>query len=226
MLLTFRLFFLAFLVGWSLPAITIGQLDTFEDGTTMGWFVPGVSPNPPANEPNGGPEGTGDAYLKLTATGSNAPGGRLAVLNESQWSGDYLTAGVTLILMDVNNFGPDDVYARLLFEDFAGAGPPVNLALTDAVLVPAGSGWQRVAFSIQESNLIALIGTASGALANVDTIRIFHNPDPDFPGPGVGIPPVTTLLGVDNITAAVPEPSTLSLLTVGLLLALQRRLKN
>ena len=197
-------------------AVTLGQIDTFDDGTTMGWFVPGVSPNPPANEPSGGPAGAGDAYLKLVATGGSGPGARLSVLNASQWTGDYVAAGVTTIRMDVNNFGSSDLYLRLLFEDFEAPGPPVNLALSaEAVFVPSGSGWTTVAFPVTASDLVVPFGTAGGALADVDTLRIFHNPDPAFPGPGAGIPAVTVTLGVDNVTAAVPEPATLGLLVAG-----------
>jgi hypothetical protein len=85
-------------------AIAIDQIDTFEDETTMGWFVPGSAFMPPATEPNGGPAGAGDAYLKLVATGAGGAGSRLSVLNEAQWTGDYLSSGVNLIRMDVNNF--------------------------------------------------------------------------------------------------------------------------
>jgi hypothetical protein len=58
----------------------------------------------------------------------------------------------------------------------------------------------------------------AGALGDVNELRLFHNPAPAFGGPGVGAPPVTAVLGVDNIQA-VPEPSTLALLGAGLLAA-------
>lgn len=212
-------------VSGTVSAVTFRQVDTFQDGTTMGWFVPGPSPTPPANAGSGGPGGMGDAYLLLTATGGGGPGSRLSVLNDAQWSGNYGSAGVTMITMDLNNFGPDDLYIRLLFEDFAGPGPPVNLALTDAVFLKAGSGWQKAAFLIGPAALTALSGTSAGALASADTIRIFHNPDPDFPGPGAGIPPVNAALGVDNITA-LPEPATGALLAAGLLALLVRRFRK
>ena len=184
--------------------------DTFEDGTTMGWGVPGPSPNPPFNAANGGPTGVGDAFLHLIANGNPGPGGRLAVINDSEWQGDYLAAGVTTIRMDVNNFTNTDLVLRLLFGNFPDLpGPPIDIAVTSiGVAVPGGSGWISVEFDL--SSLTTLLGSAAGALANVDELRIFHNPEADFPGPGVGIPALVAELGVDNIeaVAAVPEPAT------------------
>jgi hypothetical protein len=211
-----------------LPAVTIGQVDTFEDGSTMGWMVPGQSPSPPVTVENGGPLGLGDAFLRLTALGGAGAGSRLSVLNEAQWSGDYLGLGITGIRMQVSNLGPDDLYLRLLFEDFAGPGPPRNLALSaQAVIVPAGSGWVTVLFPIQPNDLLAYqFGTVVGALSGADTLRIFHNPDPAFPGPGAGIPPVTAVLGVDNIVALVPEPGGVALVGGGLLLLVFRRIRR
>jgi hypothetical protein len=204
----------------------IGQIDTFEDGTTMGWFVPGAHPIPPANVATGGPSGAGDAYLQLTASAAlGGAGSRLSVLNADQWTGDFLAAGIGGLRMNVNNFGPDDLYLRLLFEDFEGVGPPANLALTATpVFVPAGSGWTTVVFDISPDALVVeTFGTVLGALSDVDTLRIFHNPAPTFPGPGAGIPTVNATLGVDNIEAvAVPEPATLLLIAGGLAGVLRR----
>lgn len=202
--------------------------DTFEDGTTMGWFVPDPShPAPPANQPGGGPGGVDDAYLELTAVGGQLAGSRLSVLNDQQWMGDYMAAGITAITMDVNNFGPDDVVLRLLLENFpATPGPPTDLAVTVAdVVVPAASGWVSVSFDLSPANLFALAGSVDGALGDVNTLRLFHNPDPDHPGPFVGPPAVNAVLGVDNIRAvgAVPEPVSGLLFGAGLAAYLIRR---
>jgi hypothetical protein len=126
--------------------------------------------------------------------------------------------------MDVNNFGPEDLHLRLLFEAFSMPGPPDHLALSaNAVVVPANSGWTRIQFPITPADLVIdTFGTVTGALTDMDTLRIFHNPDPTFPGPGVGIPTVNVTLGVDNITALVPEPGTVWLLAGGLLAFLAR----
>src|SRR5262245_12891015 len=74
-------------------------IENFQDGTTMGWIVPGPSPNPPVNIATGGPAGAGDRYLQLTSTGLPGAGGRLAVINDTRWGGDYIAAGLTSIVM-------------------------------------------------------------------------------------------------------------------------------
>ena len=198
-------------------------IDDFEDGTTEGWTVgdPDAHPDAPENIASGGPAGAGDAYLQIDALGGNGPGSRLSVLNLSQWTGDF--TGVTAIGMDVNNFGPDDLTLRLLFVNFADTpGPPTDVAWTvDPVFVPAGSGWNDVLFSLSLANLFAPIGTVAGALADVDELRLFHNPNPSFGGPGNGAPAVVATLGIDNIgavtdTTPIPEPSSMLLMLAGL----------
>jgi hypothetical protein len=198
-------------------------IDDFEDGTTQGWTVgtgtipPPVNPAPPVNVSTGGPTGAGDAFLQLTALGGEGPASRLSVMNISQWTGDYLAAGITGIAMDVNNFGPTELTLRLLLVNFSAIpGPPTDIAWTlSPVIVPAGSGWVSVEFDLSGVNLFAPVGTPAGALSDVNELRLFHNPDPAFGGPGVGAPPVVASLGIDNIRG-VPESSpTLPLLLLG-----------
>jgi hypothetical protein len=196
-------------------------IDTFENGTTQGWFVPGPHPFPPMNIMTGGPGGSGDNFLLAVALGGNTAGSRLSVQNTTQWTGNFTT--LSAIRMDVYNFGPSQLSLRFLFVNFAGApgmSPPTDVAWTlTPVIVPAGSGWNTVTFDITPGNLFAPIGTIAGALSGVDDLRLFHNPAPAFGGPGMGAPPVTAFLGIDNITpvgATVPEPLTLVLLGMGL----------
>jgi hypothetical protein len=208
----------------SLPAAVradpvVGQVDTFEDGTTQNWAVGlgpggGVHPAPPTNVPDGGPAGPGDNYLLLTAVGGTGAGSRLSVINLlGQWSGNYLSSGVSAIQMDLNNLGETDLSLRLMFEDPV-PNPPANVAIsTEAVLLPAGGGWTQVLFPIAPGNLTAVLGSVNGALSNTTGIRIFHSPTVEPSGP-----PVVARLGVDNIRAAViPEPGTLALAGMGLL---------
>jgi hypothetical protein len=186
-------------------AVIIGQIDNFEDGTTQNWLVAllGAShPAPPVNIATGGPGGVDDNYLLLTALGGSGVGSRLAVINTAQWTGDYLAAGVHGILMDVNNLGNADLSLRLLVADPQG-GPPTNLAFsTNAVDVPAQSGWIRVHFRLDPGDLTASLGSVTAALANTTEFRIFHSLSATFPGEAV-----VAQLGLDNITAVSIFPT-------------------
>ncbi len=214
------------LVPSTLLAVTIGQTDDFEDGTTQGWVVGllgAVHPAPPSNVSTGGPAGVDDNYLLLTSLGGQGAGSRLAVINfNSQWAGDYSAAGVNAIRMSLLNLGNSDLNIRLVLED-PTVGPPENVAVTDSVFLAAGSGWVEGTFSLDASDLTGLLGDVTTLLANVTALRIIHNPDPTFPGP-----PIAAQLGVDNITAAqVPEPASVSLIAGGIaLLAIRGRLRG
>jgi hypothetical protein len=198
-----------------LPAAAVvdGQIDTFESGTTEGWSVGfGAHPAPPQNVATGGPDGAGDAYLLLTSVGGFAAGSRLAAFNQAQWSGDYLTEGVGAILVDVNNLGATDLSLRLLFTDGSGqSGSHVALS-TQAVVVPAGSGWITAVFPITPSDLTAQTGSAVQALSTTAQLWIFHNDQPAFPPF-----PIVASLGIDNVEA-LPEPSAPAALGAGLVL--------
>lgn len=202
-------------------AVTIGQIDTFESGTVEGWVAGGgpvgqTPPVPPQVVGTGGPAGLGDSYLSITAIGGGGPGSRLTAFNiMGQWAGNYLTASLPGIGMDLINLGQTELSIRLEFENpFAGS----DFALTNtAIVLPVGSGWTRAFFPIALGQFTALGGTVEGALANTSVLRILH-------APGVGqAVPVVGVLGVDNITAAVPEPSTFLLAAAGLALLIRRR---
>jgi hypothetical protein len=204
-------------------AVTLGQIDTFEDGTTLGWTVGLLGaphPAPPQNIPSGGPAGVNDNYLLLTAVGGGGPGSKFSVINLNQWAGDYLAAGISTIVMDIINLGSTELALRLLVADPV-AGPPNNWAFsTNYITVPVGSGWQHVIFPFTPADLTAGMGNITTALSNATELRIFHNPAAGFPGPGV-----VAQLGVDNITA-VPLPPALLLVGSGLmcLLGLKRKM--
>lgn len=220
----------ALLGAMALPATAapvLGQADTFEDGTTEGWASGALHPVPPTTVATGGPAGTGDAYLLLQAIGgpelsggATVPGGRLSVRNSVQWAGDYAAAGISALVMDVNNFGPSDLSLRILLE--AGGTPPTDIAWsTTPALLPAGSGWRRVLFPIADGDLAAPPGDSVGAArADVSAIRLFHGTTSAFPGE-----PVLVTLGIDNITA-VPLPAAAWSMAFAWGLLSRRRLKR
>jgi hypothetical protein len=179
-------------------AVTLGQIDDFQDGTVQGWLVgfPGVQP---LNVPTGGPAGAGDHYLLLTADGAPGqdPNNKLVVINQTQWSGNFLAAGVNAVNLWVNNLGATDLYLRLYVADDTIRQPANTAISTNPVFLPAGSGWAAAHFPLNPAHLTALRGNVQQALTNAREVRIFHNPAAAFPGPIV-----VASLGVDNIRAS------------------------
>jgi hypothetical protein len=193
--------------GRGAGAVTLGQVDDFEDGTNLQWSVGSLlHPAPPRNVASGGPGGADDSYLLLTAVGGAHEGSRLAAIRRGPWAGDYITAGVTGIAMDVHNFGATSLSLRLAF-----ASATLAVISTLAIELPAASGWTTIVFPVTPADLTALTGPPAQVLARVGELRLYHSPLTTFPGP-----PLVASLGVDDVRA-VPEPSTAFLLGLGLI---------
>ncbi len=195
---------------------SIGLMDTFQSGTTEGWFAGGlgfgaVPPVPPHVVATGGPSGAGDQFLQITANGNAGPGSKLVAINGTQWAGNYLAAGITTIEMDLKNLGATDLTLRLLFEDPLG-GPPADEAVTTfGAFLPSGSDWTHFAFPISVADLTAIVGNIGAVLGNTTLLRIIDSPTP------ADAVAIEGILGVDNIAAtAVPEPATMLCTATGL----------
>lgn len=198
-------------------AIVLGQVDNFQDGTVMNWDRGGFAP-PLVNVSTGGPSGTGDRYMRVTADGSGS-GGRLTTFNFSQWLGDYISAGVTGFEVDLLNLSAVTLTIRFAFltENVQGSSGYLSQPM---VLAP-GSGWQHFSIAITPSSLIAV-----GAPPDFQTffsnfnaqLRIIHSPGTT----STNGDPVVAQLGIDNIRA-VPEPAGMTLAAAGLLLVALHR---
>ena len=188
-------------------AIVNGQLDNFEDGTTMGWAGDMLQVK------TGGPAGAGDHYLELTADGAGS-GGRLTTFNLQQWLGNYIAQGVDTIQFDLRNESATTLSIRVAFKSQNLMNAPGYLSAP--VILAVGSGWQHFSISIAAANMIAIGGPAAYNTffsTGIGDARIINeagatNLNGDF---------VVGQLGIDNIHA-VPEPASAALLTGGLLL--------
>jgi PEP-CTERM motif len=199
--------FILFLGFVALPratAVTLGQIDTFQDGTTDSWFNGGVQP---VNISSGGPLGANDRFLELTADGGGA-NGRLTVLNRNQWLGNYIASGVNEIDLDLNNFSNVVLSIRLAFKSGTFNGAPGYVTTTAFSLGP-NSGWQQAVFSITPATMTA-VGSVSPFVTFFTAPSEFRVINAATVGDLNG-DNVIGQLGIDNI-AAVPEPSSIMLL--------------
>jgi len=214
-------------------AVTVGQVDDFEDTTLQGWKKGNTftTVNFMGNVFTGGPAGLGDNYLGSIADGDPDSGGRITIINLTQWTGDYLTAGVNSIEMDLNNFGSTD--------PVSGSTVPLNIRLafngdggvfstSGSFTLDSDSGWLHAVFPILPGDLTSVSRPAAGlpgtdafaTLGNVSELRLLNSDVASWSGT-----PVVAYVGIDNITAVstVPLPPSAWLFISGLIsLALVR----
>lgn len=196
----------------SASALSPGQADTFAGGSLAGWGSGVASLIPPTVVAGGGPGGAADSFLQLGSTGVQGPGGKLVGIAGPQWSGNYTAAGITGVSMWLQNSGATDLSLRLWLL------APSGSSVTEAVPLPAGSGWLPASFSLLPG---ALTGQGAATLSDVIELRLFHGTGAAFPGANIA-----AQLGVDNVTA-VPEPAGALLMLAGLAgLVAHRRLRR
>lgn len=180
-------FILPVLVASALGQATISldQIDTFQDGTTMSW----AGGSSPVNIASGGPNGAGDRYLQITSTGGN-----MATFNLTRWDGDYQLIGVDRVEADLRNTGATPLTIRLVL--FSASGD--RWSSNSAVTLPAGSNWVHVGFNLAESNFTRTLGSGTWASAISGIERAMFRHEPTISANGS---PVVGQLGLDNISA-------------------------
>jgi hypothetical protein len=184
--------------------VTPAQVDNFQDGTTQNWTNGGA----PAivNVPDGGPSGTGDKFLEVTSIGPpNGAGSRLITFNTTQWAGNYNSAGVGAISMDLKfiSLGDPELDIRpirvVIFNPLTFAG----YASTDnvpggAFVLPNDGAWHHWTFTLSTDSMTAINGPPafSTQLTNVPELRILGSAAANTSGDKV-----VAQLGIDNVTA-------------------------
>ncbi len=205
----------------SAGAITLGQVDTFQgiaNPAEVNWRN---GANTVALVPSGGPAGAGDAYMQLSADGGGQ-GGRLVAQTytvppsfTSQWTGNYIGAGVTAIEFDLLNQSAVTLSIRIAFKTDTGQASSGYLSLQRAVLAP-GSGWQHFSIQITPTMLAAIGGPAAYNTFFQNgfvEMRIINEAGTT----NLNGDPVVGMLGIDNIRA-IPEPTVTALAAAGLFL--------
>ena len=193
-------------------AVQTGLTNDFSDGL-QDWSAGRATPMDVAD---GGPDGPGDKFLRLESTGTGSIGSRMTAFSMSPaLTGDYLSAGVIAIRMDLNNLGSEPLELRIQLSAFGLA------VVSNAFSLPAQGGWTSAVFDVSELGVTAIDGAdPAQVLSSVGQLRIMHSPDAVI---NTRTPRIESVLGLDNITVVVPEPSTGLLLLGGLTLLGARR---
>jgi hypothetical protein len=227
----FTVFALLLLQSSLAAAVSTTQLDSFSDGTTQGWEMgaQSVTASHMTIITAGGPGGAGDNFLQVVAHDTPDAGGRLTFFNKTQWTGDYISAGITAIAMDLNNISFSETLNLRLAINGGFVDASFNFigglfATSASATLDSGSGWTHMVFSLLPGDLVPVSGLSGdtgndvmAALGNVLELRLLNSAAPDWNGL-----PVSATLGIDNITA-VPLPSALVLFASGLVALLAKR---
>lgn len=193
--------------------VVLGQVDDFQDGSLQGW----AGGDARVNVSTGGPAGAGDRYLRIDSTGGSGGGSRLATFNDAQWAGNYTSAGITSIGVDLINLGSTALEIRLVL--FYFGSPNARYTSTNAFALGVGSGWRHAQFEMSSSAMTLVNGTGGFNTMMADMGRIMFRHDVGAPSSGGTA--VIGSMGIDNVRA-VPEPASLAVLLAGCA-ALRRR---
>jgi len=205
------------LAASSLPsaclAVTLGQVDDFQDDTAQNWGTPGNTVV--TNLADAGPAGIGDNALNVVMNS------RAVIFNQDQqWSGDWTAANIQSITMDVRSLDNNDLTIWLGISKGApsGGGGGDTYVTSTSQSVPGDGLWYAISFPVTATDFSNFSGTDPvTALQDVTQFRILHNPSQSFLG-DFGVEGFQ----LDNI-AAVPEPGCLALLATGCLMIASRR---
>jgi hypothetical protein len=213
--------FAALVLGLTLStpasAVSLLQHDNFQGGTTMNWAGATTS-----SAPSQGPGGAGDTALFVSSAN------RIVTFNTMQWAGNYVTAGVKRLVMDIRqaNAHLSTMQMRIAISNgaFGPSGDGDTYVTSSSVAVPNDGAWHRIAFDVRAADFSPTSlntnpsPSAAAALASVTHLRLIHNPAAnDFRGAQVNAD-----FYLDNIRG-VPEPSSGALAALAGLAAWARR---
>ena len=187
--------------------VVLNQRDTFTTNTNN-WREPSKSPNPPFWISSGGPLGGNDGYIENDSTGESGAGSRQVMLNNSQWTGNYVAAGVTRITADFMNVFGTPLFMRVTLRSLA-----TTYSSIDAFEVPIDGQWHHAVFDFNEAHMGPTPATGSDSLATVMSGVIEMRLLSAIDGPNLMGDPILAGVGVDNVFATqAPEPASIALI--------------
>lgn len=183
------------LSGSRAAGVTFGQLDSFQSGTA-GWQQGFGSPNPTSVVAGGGPDGAADPYLKNVSTGTFSAGGKQVMFNTAQWAGNFVSAGVTRMTVEMANFGTTPLAMRVWVSGGTLGG---QYGSSNAVALAPDGQWHPVTFDLSAAGMTAVSATDTLAhvMADVTELRVLSA----VAGPGEHGDIIASTLGADEFRA-------------------------
>ena len=203
-------------------AVSITSVDRFATDNEA-WRIGGAGVQP-ARVALAGLDGQ-IGYLSHSSDGSGSSGKWLMWTEQSDWTGNYSTAGITEISLEAKvSSGTSPVNLRVAFDGSGGWFYSSILSI--------GANWDTYRFSLDPSNFTYAIGSGgtgsfAATLSSVSRFEILAGSGSvAYRGGGDLLEAGTSVntIQFDNIRA-IPEPATGSLLLLGVLLA-GRRLRK
>lgn len=178
-------------------AVEVGVTSDFSTGR-QGWEGSGLEVGS-----SGGPTGNNDSYLKISADGMPGPGSRWATyIKQPNWIGDFKTAGITSLDVDVTNNQSSPVPLDLRLVLFGPSTTSNRWTSKTSLSVPKDGKWHRLSFPISVDELQRVQGNATfdAMISNVVQLQLRH----DSGSPSAQGTPVTASGGIDNVTLRGP----------------------
>ncbi len=197
--------------------VTAGQIDTFEGGTSgslMNWSQGINAPQGSLVVATGGPAGAADHFMQITADSTSLGGNRLTAFNRVQWLGNYNTAGITAIEMDLNALtAASPLSMRIAFKSGTSTISPGYVS--NPFTLPNDGQWHHAVFPLDAADFTAINSpTAFGTfMSSPAEFRVIQSSAPSLNGNAID-----AVVGVDNIHAIgqpVPEPTGVLLAAAG-----------
>jgi len=154
----------------SIAGPTFGFFEDFSDGTTAGFISGAMISNPGT----GGVGGDGDGFLRI-ARPDSFPGFVGAFNLSPDYIGNYLAAGVTRIIFQLNDIEGDQAFEIHLA---IGNGVNFNFWQYNTGFSPPEQSWEGFKVDLTDSlNFTQIIGTANYTLALTSVDRVLWRHD-------------------------------------------------
>ncbi len=150
-----------FCLSGSASAVTVHSAlhNDFEDGSSHGWKKGAGSSQD--QWPTVEQEANGNHYLKINSHGKGggrSPSSRMTFINETEWRGNFLAAGVNSVKTRMKNMGSDPLHMRIGFTTRAIEEWHFG-ASKDYLLLPADGQWYDLSFAITEEYITPFLGS-------------------------------------------------------------------